>query len=125
MPDMVISTPDVERFFKTLKFSKSAGPDNIHPAVRKSIESLMIPQIVTMNTGRIPEDWKYATVVPIFKGGKQSDPSNYRPISFTSIVAKLLERILRGYISAHLLQIGDETIANKLPSSANRRNGAV
>ncbi|VDP94883.1 unnamed protein product [Echinostoma caproni] len=47
MPDLAISTPDVERVFKTLKISKSAGPDNIHPAVIKPIESLMIPQLVT------------------------------------------------------------------------------
>ncbi|VDP30961.1 unnamed protein product [Echinostoma caproni] len=70
----------------------------------------MNPRLVTMfndslNTGRIPEDWKHTTVVPIFKEVNQSDPSNYRPSSLTSIVAKLLERILRDYISAHLLQI--------------------
>ncbi|VDP82329.1 unnamed protein product [Echinostoma caproni] len=107
MPDLVLSTPDVERVLKIFKTSKSTGPADIHPAVFKPIESSVIPQLVTifnvsLNTGRIPEDLKHVAIVPIFKGGNQSDPSNYRLISLTSIVAKLPERILREYICAHL-----------------------
>ncbi|VDP95069.1 unnamed protein product [Echinostoma caproni] len=54
---------------------KSAGPDNIHPAVIKPIESLIIPQLVTMfndslNTRRIPEEWKHATWKPVTQLGR-------------------------------------------------------
>ncbi|VDO11960.1 unnamed protein product [Rodentolepis nana] len=43
----------------------------------------------------VPNQWKVAIVIPVLKKGK--DPSNfdnYRPISFTSIVAKLMERMV-------------------------------
>ena len=31
----------------------------------------------------IPEDWKLATVTPIFKKGNRSKAENYRPVSLT------------------------------------------
>ena len=36
--------------------------------------------------------WKSST--PVFKGGIASDPSNYRPISLTSVFSKLMERVV-------------------------------
>ena len=41
-------------------------------------------------------------VVPLFKKGKKDNPGNYRPVSLTSAVGKLLERILRDRMYAHL-----------------------
>ena len=40
-------------------------------------------------------DWKRANVVPIFKSGNKEEPLNYRPVSLTSLVAKLCERIFK------------------------------
>jgi len=38
----------------------------------------------------LPSDWKYANITPIYKKGLRSDPGNYRPVSLTSIVCKLM-----------------------------------
>ncbi len=46
-------------------------------------------------TGSIPELWSCANVVPLFKKGNKIDPTNYRPVSLTSIVCKIMERIIR------------------------------
>jgi len=48
--------------------------------------------------GRLPEDWKIATIIPIFKKGVRTDPGNYRPVSLTSVPYKLMERVLRSRI---------------------------
>ena len=56
----------------------------------------------SINTGNVPNDWKLANVVPIFKKGQKSDPSNYRPVSLTSIVCKIFERVLQKSIMSHL-----------------------
>jgi len=47
-----------------------------------------------MSVGQVPQAWKWATVTPVFKGGIASDPTNYRPISLTSIFSKLMERVI-------------------------------
>jgi hypothetical protein len=48
----------------------------------------------SINTGQIPEDWKNANIVPIFKKADRSKPSNYRPVSLTSVASKILEHII-------------------------------
>jgi len=45
-------------------------------------------------TGEVPEDWRKANVIPIFKKGKKEDPGKYRPVSLTSILAKMMEQLL-------------------------------
>ena len=52
----------------------------------------------------IPEDWKIANVIPIFKKGDRDKCGNYRPVSLTSIVCKILESILRDRINNHLMK---------------------
>ena len=55
-------------------------------------------------TGIVPLDWRRANVVPIFKKGTKSLPSNYRPVSLTSIVGKILERLIKDHIDEFLLE---------------------
>ena len=50
------------------------------------------------------DEWKQAHVVPIFKKGQRNQASNYRPISLTSLVVKILESI----ICLELLKFVDE-----------------
>ena len=45
--------------------------------------------------GHVPSTWKEAAIVPIYKGGDRSLAKNYRPISLTSTIMKVLERIIR------------------------------
>ncbi|ORC88945.1 L1Tco protein [Trypanosoma theileri] len=46
-------------------------------------------------TGIIPAQWRCATVVPLLKPGKAPEnPSSYRPISLTSILCKVAEKMV-------------------------------
>jgi len=42
----------------------------------------------------VPEDWRKASVTPIFKKGKKEDPGNYRLVSLTSILGKMMEQLI-------------------------------
>ena len=69
-------------------------------------EELSIPLCIIFNKslkeGSVPDDWKLANVSPIFKKGNRDNPGNYRPISLTCIICKVMESILRDHIMAHL-----------------------
>ena len=57
----------------------------------------------SLDEGTVPKDWKLATVVPIFKQGNKQEPGNYRPISLTSIIGKVLESIVKDALLNHLV----------------------
>ena len=46
------------------------------------------------STGEVPEDWRLANVMPIYKKGQREDPGNYRPVSLTSVPGKIMERFV-------------------------------
>ena len=50
----------------------------------------------------MPEEWRTANVVPIFKKGSKKEPGNYRPVSLTSVPCKIMESILKDDIMVHL-----------------------
>ena len=46
-------------------------------------------------TGKFPESWEVATIIPIPKPGKDyAEPTNYRPIALTSCICKTVERMI-------------------------------
>ena len=90
-----------------LNVHKSSGPDNIHPCVlQKTAKEMSIPLAhifqQSLDSGEVPDDWRTANVTPIHKKGDRTDPSNYRPVSLTSQVCKVLESIIRDKIVEHL-----------------------
>ena len=55
-----------------------------------------------MEEGGVPAIWRLVNVCPIFKKGAKGDPANYRPVSLTCVVGKVMESILRDRIVEHL-----------------------
>ncbi|XP_065557874.1 uncharacterized protein LOC136025811 [Artemia franciscana] len=49
-----------------------------------------------------PTDWKTAFVIPLFKKGNKASAENYNPISITSAVANILERVVYDSVMMHL-----------------------
>eukprot|EP00061_Rhincodon_typus_P002297 g17118.t1 len=90
-----------------LKVDKSPGPDGLHPRVLKEIAEEIVEAFVvifqeSLESGRVPEDWQIANVTPLFEKGVRQKTENYRPISLTSVVGKILEPIVKDEISEYL-----------------------
>ncbi|KAJ3652272.1 hypothetical protein Zmor_018251 [Zophobas morio] len=106
--DISFTTDVVHKKLKQLKVSKSPGPDlitakTLHECADTLSEVLCILMKQSFDSGTLPADWKIATVRPIFKKGDKLDASNYRPISLTSVVSKIMESIIYDQLIKYLI----------------------
>ena len=107
LDDIQITPEMVEAKLKKLNENKSSGSDVFHPYVLKeTAQEMSLPLSLIyqklLNEGVCPDEWKCANVTPIHKKGDRTDPGNYRPVSLTSQVCKVLESIIVDKISEHL-----------------------
>ena len=103
----VITTEVIERHLNKLNDEKSAGADDLPPIVLKKISKKIAYPLKmlfekSLISGEIPEDWKCANVTPIHKKGSKKIPGNYRPISLTSQICRILERIIKEEMTEYL-----------------------
>jgi len=106
MEEIVINTDTVLKKLNCINVNKSAGPDGIHPRILCEVkhqisDALRIIFNESIIKHKIPDDWKTAHVTVIHKKGNKTDVSNYRPISLTCVVCKILESIVRDHIMEH------------------------
>ena len=109
VPDMepiIVTEEGVVNLLNTLQPNKASGPDKIPSRFLKEYGALLSPVLTlifqaSLNQGKLPSDWKYATIVPAHKKGDRKCPSNYRPISLTCVCCKLLEHVIYSSISTH------------------------
>jgi hypothetical protein len=95
-----LSESAVRKVLNKLNCSKSPGPDGIHPRVLYELRKVLsLPLSIiyqtSVNTGILPDDWKEANITAIFKKGNKAQAGNYRPVSLTSVVCKIMETLVR------------------------------
>ena len=91
---------ELQSAIKKMKGEGAAGPDNIPPLFLKSLGPLALQELLSIfnssfSLAHCPQIWRVATIIPILKAGKSpSEVASFRPISLTSCVVKLRERII-------------------------------
>lgn len=104
--DRPITTEHVREKMKKLAPNKAGGPDGIHVNVLRAVSNLATPLADIFNhsltIGYVPQDWRDANITPLFKKGSRLSANNYRPVSLTSQVAKLMERLVLDTVTTHI-----------------------
>ena len=59
---------------------------------------------LSLEEGVVPIEWKQANIIPLFKIGSRSKSDNYRPVSLTSVICKLLERLIKEHLVDFLVK---------------------
>ena len=104
----VISQERVEAKLAKLNPSKTPGPDKWHPLLLRSIADLIsLPLSIlfqkSLNEGILPGEWLKACITAIHKKGDKAVANNYRPVSMTSIICKVMESIVRDELVEHMV----------------------
>jgi len=90
---------DEFQVYKMLSFiAKTApGPDGIPSWVYKKCAAQLSSVVchlfnLSLKSGIVPREWKHAIVAPVPKVTLPQEPGDFRPISVTSILSRLVER---------------------------------
>ena len=100
-----ISPKEVAETLRSLPNKSSCGSDEISYRLMKEAGPALVGPLVTLFNRslllrQVPDEWKKAIVIPIFKGGRKDrqEPRSYWPISLTSCVARTMEKIVKAKI---------------------------
>ena len=106
----LVVTPElVAKKIKAMKDNKSPGVDGIPPKLlMETVEQISIPLArvfnLSLKEGVVPFEWKEANIIPLFKKGSRNKSENYRPVSLTSVICKLLERLFKDHMVDFLVK---------------------
>ena len=101
-PEVVVSN------INNMKENKSPGLDGISPKIMKeSVEQISTPLAhifnMSLQEGIVPLEWKEANIIPLLKKCSRNKSVNYRPVSLTSVICKLLETIITDHMMDFLI----------------------
>ena len=105
--DVFLSAEVVEEVLLGLNPNKAAGPDDMTSRTMKECAKELAPHLCkiyrkSLDDGEVPQLWKEANIVPIHKSGSKAIMANFRPVALTSVVCKVLERIICSAIMTFL-----------------------
>ena len=100
---LVITPEVVANKINNMKYNKSPGVDGIAPKISKDtvkLISMPLAHVFNMSLQEkiVPLEWKEANIIPLLKKGLRNKSVDYRPVSLTSVICKLLETIIRDHI---------------------------
>ena len=83
-------------------------PPHLWPVLPKHYITTSIPLARVFNLllkeGVVPFEWKEANIIPLFKKGSRNKSENYKPVSLTSVICKLLERLIKDHMVDFLVR---------------------
>ena len=86
----------------------AVGPDKFPVLILKECGIVLSPVITklwkaSLSSGEIATKFKNQSITPLFKKGKRSIAANYRPVSLTSNLIKMFERVVRAKLVDYIV----------------------
>jgi len=99
LSNIEVNPQEIYNILRNLPNKCNTSPDQIPNIILKKCASgLAYPLTLLFNysiaNGMVPQLWKMSIIQPLYKKGSPNEPQNYRPISLTSSISKVLEKIL-------------------------------
>ena len=109
LSDIEVTTGKIIDAIERTREYSAPGPDKITNKILVELKSeIALPLAVlfrkSLDESHIPDEWRLSNVTPVYKKGPKSEPGNYRPVSLTSNVCKLMERVINVDLSAFIDQ---------------------
>ena len=100
MKEIKVTKQEIHNLLEELEEEKAMGPDEVSGNILKACREELTGPIhdiieCSIESGEVPVEWKRAEVVPIYKSGGKEEPLNYRPVSLTSVVSKICEKVIK------------------------------
>src|SRR6218665_3513612 len=95
------SLKELKDAIRSSKCSKSPGDDKIPYEFLKNLHKEALNVLLAFynkiwTESELPDDWHHAIILPHLKSNKNAaNPDSYRPISFTSTMCKIMERLVK------------------------------
>jgi hypothetical protein len=107
LENIYINEDLIRKKLDMLNTNKSQGPDEINPKLLYELRQHLSGPLtkifnLSIQTGIVPQDWRDANVTPLHKKGSKTKAENYRPVSLTSVIGKMLESTVKEAIVRHL-----------------------
>ena len=104
-----ITRQELASALRRISYATACGPDDVYNEALAHLPKIARVALLrtfnrSLSRGMVPREWRRGTIVPLLKPGKPAGRvESYRPVTLTSTVAKLMERILHGRLR-HLVQ---------------------
>ena len=57
---------------------------------------------MSLTEGHVQHPWKEGKITPIYKKGSKTETGNYRPVTLTSVLGKVMESFIREHLVDHM-----------------------
>ena len=113
LSDIEVTEENVKKAIGRLHEYSAPGPDNVPNKIIVELKDELAVTLAilfrkSLDEAHIPDEWRLSNVTPVYKKGSKAEPGNYRPVSLTSNVCKLMERVvnetLGDFLEKHVLE---------------------
>ena len=100
LDDIEFTEDDIIKAINLIPNHAAGGPDKFPACIFKECKAEVAKPLFhiwrkSLNTGKIPHKYLQQCIIPIFKKDNKAKAENYRPVSLTAHIIKIMERVLR------------------------------